>query len=250
MAELAFVTIPFSHYCEKARWALDRAGLAYDERAHLPMAHWVPAKRAGGGKTVPVLVTPSGTLRDSTDILRWVDAKLPEDARLFPTDPALAADVQRWEDLFDDKLGPATRRWAYGHLLPDEALVRSLMRRNVPAYQGAAVQVLYPGARRLMARGMNINPAACARSLERMRSLFAEVSTALADGRRYLVGERFTAADLTFAALATPVLFPPRHARWLGSADELPVAMRETVDEFRATRAGAWALRLYAEERG
>ncbi|MCW3023116.1 MAG: Glutathione S-transferase family protein, partial [Conexibacter sp.] len=30
------VTIPISHYCEKARWALDRAGVAYEERRHLP----------------------------------------------------------------------------------------------------------------------------------------------------------------------------------------------------------------------
>ena len=52
MTDLVLVTIPFSHYCEKARWALDRAGLAYEERAHLPLAHYLPARRAGGGKTV------------------------------------------------------------------------------------------------------------------------------------------------------------------------------------------------------
>ena len=36
MAEIpTLITIPISHYCEKARWALDRAGVAYRERAHL-----------------------------------------------------------------------------------------------------------------------------------------------------------------------------------------------------------------------
>src|SRR4051812_44721934 len=50
------ITIPISHYCEKARWALDRAGLDYVERPHLQVFHWAAVRRAGGGKTAPVLV--------------------------------------------------------------------------------------------------------------------------------------------------------------------------------------------------
>ena len=29
------LTIPISHFCEKARWALERAGLAYREERHV-----------------------------------------------------------------------------------------------------------------------------------------------------------------------------------------------------------------------
>ena len=43
----------------------------------------------------------------------------------------------------------------------------------------------------------------------------------LADGRPFLLGDRFTAADLTFAALAAPVVLPPRYGvrcrRWSSS---------------------------------
>ena len=56
------VTISISHYCEKARWALDRAGLAYEERRHLPALHRVAVKRAGGNLTAPVLVCEDGVL--------------------------------------------------------------------------------------------------------------------------------------------------------------------------------------------
>ena len=41
------ITIPISHYCEKARWALDRAGLAYREERHVQGVHQVVSKRAG-----------------------------------------------------------------------------------------------------------------------------------------------------------------------------------------------------------
>ncbi len=60
------VTIPISHYCEKARWALDRAGIAYREQPHIQLIHIAAARRAGGGRTVPVLVTGDGaTIGDS-----------------------------------------------------------------------------------------------------------------------------------------------------------------------------------------
>jgi glutathione S-transferase len=32
---LRLVTIPISHYCEKARWSLERAGLEYREERHV-----------------------------------------------------------------------------------------------------------------------------------------------------------------------------------------------------------------------
>ena len=35
------ITIPISHYCEKARWALDRAGIGYREERHVQIVHRV-----------------------------------------------------------------------------------------------------------------------------------------------------------------------------------------------------------------
>src|SRR5215475_11254459 len=49
---LRLITIPISHYCEKARWALDRAGIAFREERHVQLVHRVAARRAGGGSTV------------------------------------------------------------------------------------------------------------------------------------------------------------------------------------------------------
>ena len=69
------ITIPFSHYCEKARWALERAGIEHTEDGHLPIFSSVVSRRAGAGRTVPALITADRkVLADSTDILRWCDA--------------------------------------------------------------------------------------------------------------------------------------------------------------------------------
>ena len=84
---LRLITIPISHYCEKARWALERADIPYREERHVQLIHRIAARRAGGGQTVPVLVTPEGTLGESEDILRWVDGRTEPERWLFPDEP-------------------------------------------------------------------------------------------------------------------------------------------------------------------
>src|SRR4051812_1964097 len=74
-AMIRLITIRFSHYCEKARWALDHSGIDYEERSHLPLFAWFPALAGGRKRTVPVLVGDGERLSDSTDILRWVDRR-------------------------------------------------------------------------------------------------------------------------------------------------------------------------------
>src|SRR4029079_8849515 len=60
------ITIPFSHYCEKARWALDRVGVPYEELGHLPLFHYVATYPRGRQRTVPLLVDGDTIVRDST----------------------------------------------------------------------------------------------------------------------------------------------------------------------------------------
>src|SRR6476646_7361685 len=95
------ITIGASHYCEKARWALDRAGIGYVERAHAPVLHYASSLGRYRQRTTPILVTPHGTLRDSTDILHHADRFLPDALRLFPSDPDLLREVEELEDSLD-----------------------------------------------------------------------------------------------------------------------------------------------------
>ena len=98
-------------------------------------------------------------------------------------------------------------------------------------------------------RFLDISPATAARSEMEVRETFDRVGERLAEGRAYLCGESFTAADLTFAALAAPVLVPPEYGIPLPQPDELPASMAKVVRELRAHPAGAHALRMYREQR-
>jgi glutathione S-transferase len=244
------LTIAFSHYCEKARWALERAGVDFREEAHPPPLHVLPNLRARARRTVPALVIPgTRTLADSTDILRYADAQAPADRRLFPDDPQARRDVEALEDRFDERLGPHTRRLMYSHLLENRDLVVRLFRTRAPGWEGEAAARLFPVTRQLMIRSMRIDAEGARRSRAAIDEVFGEVAQRLSDGRRWLVGDRFGAADLTFAALAAPVLVPAGYGVPLPSIDEVPPAAAALVREMRETPAGRFALRVYATER-
>ncbi len=238
------VTIPISHYCEKARWALDRAGIAYREERHVQVVHRVASRRAGGGGTVPVLVTPEGVFAQSADILAYADRR---GAELYPD--ALRDEVMALERDFDADLGAEGRRWMYFHLLPRKDLGVAYNCTGVPAWERRAFPVMLGAMSGYIRRLFAIGPETGAQAGAAVQRTFDAVAARLGDGRRYLCGEDFTAADLAFAALAAPAIVPPEYGVALPQPAELPPEMAAGVRAFRAHPAGAFACRLFREER-
>jgi glutathione S-transferase len=91
------------------------------------------------------------------------------------------------------------------------------------------------------------------RSRDDVLAEFDEVSARLADGRPYLLGDRFSAADLSFAALGSvAMLVQPDegYGCWLPPRTRIDPDFAALGDQLRATPAGQFVLRMFAEERG
>jgi glutathione S-transferase len=243
----SLITIPLSHYCEKARWGLDWVHLSYREEPHAPLLSRLATKRSERG-TVPVLVHGNRRCIDSTDILKFADEVRGGDL-LYPLDRKLRVEVEALVTWFDRELGPHSRRWGYGMLMPHAKLLSRIWSCRVPRWEAVLVPVMAPLVRRLVGRVYRITPESVESSLARVRGVFLRVDELLSDGRRFLVGERFTAADLTFAALAAPVLLPVECRAVHPALDAVPVAMQKEISHFRESEAGRFALRLYSQER-
>ncbi len=243
------ITIPISHYCEKARWALDRGLIPYREERHVPAIHVLFARRAGGGLTVPVLVTGDGeVLGESTAIMRWADRKLDPAAHLYPEGPD-GVEAARLEAWLDAGLGVDGRLWMYQSTLPIADQLSPWVADGVSPperwVQRSVSRVLVGVVRRRLA----VSAANAAAALRRVDAVFDDVAEILSDGRSHLCGECFTAADLTFAALSAPVLIPAAYGSPLPPLAALPSSMTAEVRRLREHDAGRFAARLY-EGRG
>lgn len=243
---LRLITIPVSHYCEKVRWALTKLQIPYIEEPHMPPFHRFATGRVGG-KSTPVLITENSVFTDSTDILQYLDKIAPANVRLYPTDSQMRRQVEDLEDLFDEKLGPATRRWSYFHIMNNSKLMQRGWCNGVPFFERVLFPIVFPKTRSIVQRSFNITPETAVQANEQIKSIFEKVGELLADGRTYLIGDSFSAADLTFAALAAPTVLPPEHPTRRASFEELPSKMISEIREFRKSPAGAYALRLYRE---
>lgn len=252
--------IAFSHYVEKARWALDRFGVEYTEARYMPMLHLAPVfllhqgRRGARDKvssrfSTPVLRTPDGALLcDSGEIVRYISNRYaPPGEALYSddTDEAQRAMEQR----LHDRLGPHSRRIVYAVCFRAPTLLVELARSNVGRAQSAGFELAFPLIRSVLSRGLAINEEAERRSQEIVRSELQWISERLADGRRYLIGDRFSATDLAFACMAAPCVMPPEYGVILPPIDALPADARGWVSECRATPAGQFALRLFTDER-
>ena len=107
----------------------------------------------------------------------------------------------------------------------------------------------YPALIRVVAHVLDVTPATGIHSEHEVRAVFDTVGKYLSDGRRFICGEEFTAADLAFSALAAPMLMPVGYGVQLPQPEELPPYTAEVVHEMRAHPAGRHALAMFDTER-
>ncbi len=242
---LRLITLPLSHYCEKVRWALERQDVPFREEGHVPLVHAFYSWPTSGFKSraLPMLADDNAVIWDSTRCLHYLQER---HGATWLYAPKEAAGLEEW---FDEELGPNSRRFVYFHGLSDTKAMLGVLEQNVPSYEAKLASALFPLIRAAMRKEMNIHEAPAARSLTQVNAVFEAVSARLQDGRPYLCGDAFSAADLTFAALAAPVLLPQNYGVKLPPMSAVPPTLRTQIERFRSTLAGAFVLRLYEQER-
>ena len=246
---MRLLTIPISHYCEKARWALARLALTYHEERHVQGFHYPRTYWVSGGPTVPVLIDGKNIIADSRDILKYLDRYASPETKLYPADNAQLHQIKKLEDLFDRELGVESRRWIYFQYLQHPQAMLDIASQGVPRLERASGPLCFPLLRAFIRARLRVHENEVSAGLTRCREIVSQIDSLLADGRKFLLGDRFGAADVSLACMMSPFVLPRQYGIQLPSIEEVPATMRGTVEEFQDTPTGRFVLRLFETER-
>lgn len=236
-----------SHYCEKARWALDYFGIAFELRHVMVGTHRRLAKKLGAKRgSVPFLRTDAGVIAGSSAIIDWCEDQN-SGAR-----PSLAGEtpdmVRAIEKRLDDIAGVHIRRYYYSDaLINDPASVRPIFSNGLPLLQRAAVTLGWSRIVPIMIKLMDLGPEQGRQSLAILDAELQWLDGLLADGRPYLSGSQWSRADLTAAALLGPMVVPKEHP--MVHAIVFPKAVFEVMRAWSERPTMQFVRRMYAVHR-
>ena len=194
----------FSNFNEKARWALDFKRVPHVRRSLLPGAPRVMAFSARG--TLPVLDLDDERIVDSTRIIATLERHFPEPT-LYPGDPREREQALAVEEFFDEHAGHQLRRAGFYEWRSNPVFVSRLLTTGRGRGTRALMRAVLPGAMVYARRRYRIYPADAEQARVKLAAALDRIAAA-AKPSGYLVGDRFSVADLTAAALLFPLAMP------------------------------------------
>jgi len=245
MEALRLITFPPSADTETARWILAHHRALYRE---VPQSAVGSALAAARRLTkIPILLTTAGKFSGSRQIADHLDAQSPSERRLIPDDAAMAVEINRLWAEYNGGMVAWIAQWAYFYVFQDRDLTLRMTTFGVPRWQRYLDRRLRPVFVWVMRQGLgNRTRSVAVDALGRCHRKFDEVDERMRDGRPYLLGDRFTLADVAFCACAGPLMLASDYGGPLPQLVDVPEEMRREVLGFRERAAGRYALRTYA----
>lgn len=235
-----------SHYNEKVRWALDYKCWPHRRRALVPGFHLLPTRLRSGQNRLPIAKIDGRIIAGSSHILAEIERLRPEPA-LIPADPALRERALAIQAFFDEQVAPDLRR-LFWHCYADHP--EHCARVAADGFSGAT-RVLWRASLPAMWPMMSLNMGLDADSIEGARSRlpghFAHLEAEIGPGG-YMVGDRFTIADLTAAAVMTAIIRPPEFSYPL--PEPWPPELTRLRDSVAGRDGFKWVCDIYRRHRG
>jgi glutathione S-transferase len=245
--KLTLYTFAMSHYSEKIRWTLDTSKIPYREVCMAPAFHMLPALRMGkrGQTTLPVLQAADAAVQDSPRILQWLAQNRGPLAVLPARNSAAIVEVEKRFDA----IGKDVARFLYDKSfgVSDRYIIKLWTDFATP-FQAAIIRWAYPIIRWTFKKKLHINPKRVEIAQQRIGVEIDWLETQLALGHNYLVGDTFSAADITAASLLAPIACPSQHPVY-GEAGYREAMVAATAP-WQNRPALAWVRKVYDAHRG
>ena len=218
---------PISHYCEKIRWAMDYKGLDYKLKNLFPGLHLRTTKKIAPKTYLPILMDQGEQVQNSHVILNYLDEKYPEKS-LSPIDPELLEQALEWEKYCDVEIGVHIRRYCYHILLAEPKIVVPFFTQGGPWWGPLFFKLFFKKIEPVMRKMMAIDEAGAQKSEVRIQQAIDKLYVEYQQ-REFLVGDRFSRADLAAASLLAPLIMPEGYG--LVWPKNMPPRLQEFVDK-------------------
>jgi glutathione S-transferase len=235
-----------SHFNEKVRWALDYKQWPHVRRTMVPGFHIVPIRVRTGQNKVPVLRLDGTWMTGSTAIITELERRRP-DPPLVPSDRRARERALELVRVFDERIAPDLRRLFWSFYFPHAAAATALATDGASSSARTLWRLSYPMLRPVMRANMGASAKGVAAAAERLPSHFERLEAEIgASG--YLVGDHFSIADLTAAAIFAAVVRPAEFSYAL--PEPVPPELDTWQAPLRERAGGRWVRDIYARHRG
>jgi len=234
---------PISHFCEKARWALDYKNIPYKTKNLLPGPHVKQVMSIAKRPEVPVLKHKNNVIQHSDKIIDYLDKTFP-DKCLTPADEECRKKSLEWEAFVDKEVGINIRTFFYHTLIKHPKLLIPIFTYKGPWYGKILMKFFFPTLRIKMIKLMRINNETAAQAKQDLKLAIDKINLHLSENK-FLAGDQFSRADLAAASLLAPLVQPEKYG--LPWPSPLPPALQTTIDEWSSELE--WVRHLYNEYR-
>lgn len=245
------VTLLPSVDVDLGRWLLQLWEIDFKEEPHAPVLHIFALKKHGlGPRDYPALIDGE---KKTAAIERLVVAY--DHLGAYRTLPDKDAEPELYQEIFDLQndarytMGNGVVNWAYFEFMKDKSLVWRSFTAGVPWYEWLAVLFGFGWIKGKMTAGLGLSEESAAKGLADAHAGFDRVDALLADGRKYLAGDRLSIADLAFATSGAPMVLAKGYAGHLPDISQLRPELREVIESFRARPSGQFIQRIFDEHR-
>ena len=229
MSKITLLDMYASPWCERVRWTFKFKGVPLEKQTYQPgPGDEEKVKKLTGQAQVPVLLVDGKAIPDSGDILAWLESYKSEPS-LVPESEKERAQVIMWEELMDGVLGPQARLLIIGHLL----------RATDPDLQKAG---------QYFAQKCQYSPYAEEHAKVKVERVLNILKYSL-EGRQYLVGDRFSLADVTAASMLL-LVNPPPDELFLFPAAMRPMYTVPITQDAAYAPVFDWRDKIYRKHRG
>jgi glutathione S-transferase len=229
MSQITILDMYTSPWCERVRWTFKFKGVPLEKQTYQPgPTDEEKVKKLTGQAQVPVLLVDGKAIPDSADILAWLESYKSEPT-LVPKSENERAQVMMWEELMDGVLGPQARMLIIGHFL----------RANDPELRKAG---------QYFAQKCQYSPYAEEHAKVKVERILKILKYSL-EGRQYLVGDRFSLADVTAASMLL-LVNPPPDELFLFPPTMRPMYTALITQDAAYASVFEWRDKVYLDHRG